>query len=1074
MITDTHTRSEVVLASAGTGKTFRLTMRFIALLAAGHDPGRILVTTFTRAAAGEIGARILRLLALAALDASETDVLKDLRSHAVPDLTRQRCAELVLKLAASLHRLRIQTIDSFFARCAAGFALDLELPPGWRMLDDSEDSTLRDESVEQIVLDQGGDAIIALLEAVTAGKAESRVEHPLRDAVNKAYTVWLDAPHDAWWQSPHVPRNPSNHEVTEILRKLADHPCPTTKSGSPRARWSNALISIREIIEQHSFDDILSVGLVQKFDDPDPHFDRVPIDSELIEMLSPIIECAKHRALWRVSQQNQGVRAFLGHFDTQYRRMKHAAGGVVFDDVPRMLKASGAMQEHGLLAYRLDGAIDHVMIDEAQDTSVMQYALLQELIDEILSAGGVRDRTVCIVGDVKQSLYGWRNAEPDLLAALPDRWPQLVQESMSRSFRSSPIVIDAVNAVFDDIAQNSALSGQVRATERWQSLFEHHETARTDLPGWSALIEAPKADPADQENDDDGNDTAASLGPTDRIALDRVTRLCQTRQDLTIGLLFRSNNRIAPMVHALRSRGVPACEHRGNPLTDTPVIAAILSLILLSEHPGHTAAAYHLTRTPLGTIIGLSDHADRRTIGSIGHTWRRRFARKGYAGALADLTDKVAPHTDARGMQRFRRLLNLAERADQAGGMRALDFLDMIISTPVEAGTSERVRVMTIHASKGLEFDAVYLPELDSKWSLRSGEMATLRPSVFDPPAAVSLYASKDVREFDPSLSEIFRDEESRRVRDGLCALYVAMTRARCSLEMIVSPLPKSQSETISAARILHAALGNDQPPENADHADHSIIWSLGDPDWHTKLAQRMDASEQSTAAQTRLTIRLAPQKHSAWIRARRSPSSLEGAGRVRLSNLLRTGSAGALDYGTLIHLWFSLVEWSENATLTPEDLIRAAQGAGLSANDAVAEAFLSMLMRPGIRRVLSRDRCHPNQSPHDRLIVRREYPFVRKDSSDTSDAIMSGQIDRLVLGIRDDVPAWGKVIDFKTDAVKPDDESALAERVRHYQPQMMAYRSAAAEILRLPLDRVNCSLVFTALDRAIDPFADG
>ena len=1073
MITDTHTRSEVVLASAGTGKTFRLTMRFIALLAAGHDPGRILVTTFTRAAAGEIGARILRLLALAALDAGESGALKDLRSHAAPDLTRQRCAELILRLATSLHRLRIQTIDSFFARCAAGFALDMELPPGWRMLDDSEDSTLRDESVERIVLDQGGDAIIAMLEAVTAGKAESRVEHPLRDAVNKAYTVWLDTPHDAWWQSPHTPKNPSDREVKQVLRKLAEYPCPTTKSGSPRVHWRNALNNIRDIIEEHSFDDILGVRLVRKFSDPAPKFDGVSIDSELIDMLAPIVDCAKHRALWRVSQQNHGVRDFLGHFDARYRQMKRDSGGVVFDDVPRMLHASGAMQEHGLLAYRLDGAIDHVMIDEAQDTSVMQYSLLQELIDEILSAGGFGDRTVCIVGDVKQSLYGWRNAEPDLLAELPSRWPQLVQESMSRSFRSSPVVIDAVNAVFEDIDRNPVLAGHDQATGRWRTLFQTHETARADLPGWSALIEATKVDSAESEEDEQIDDAVAALRPTDRIALDRVARLNQARQDLTIGVLFRSNNRIAPMVHALRSRGIPACEHRGNPLTDTPVIAAILSLILLSEHPGHSAAAYHITRTPLGKIIDLTEHTDRRAIAFIGHAWRKRFARKGYAGALADLTHDIALHTDARGMQRFRRLLTLAERADQAGGMRALDFLDMVLATPVEAGASERVRVMTIHASKGLEFDAVLLPELNTKWSLRSGEMATLRPSVFDPPAAVSLYASKEVREFDPSLSEIFRDEESRRVRDGMCALYVAMTRARCSLEMIVSPPPKSKSETISAERILHAVLGADQPSDEAEPSDHSIIWSLGDPEWHTSMPKAKADTEPQDTERSRIPVRLAHQERTSWTRARRSPSSLEGSGRVRLSNLLRTGGGGALDYGTLIHLWFSLIEWSENDPPTGDDLIRAAKAAGLSATTADPESFVSMLLRPGIRNALSRERHHPHRASEDCLVVRREYPFARKDSSEASDAIMSGQIDRLVVGLRGGVAAWGEVIDFKTDALRPDDEQSLGERLQYYRPQMSAYRSAAAEILRLPVEKVSCSLVFTALDRAIDPFAD-
>jgi ATP-dependent exoDNAse (exonuclease V) beta subunit len=135
-VADAAPRRLVIRASAGSGKTFQLSTRYIAELA-GTPAEQILATTFTRKAAGEILERILRRLADAALDDEPRRELA--ASLHMTELSRERCLEVLCGLTRNLHRVRVATLDSFFARVAGAFALELGLPPGWRILDEVED-----------------------------------------------------------------------------------------------------------------------------------------------------------------------------------------------------------------------------------------------------------------------------------------------------------------------------------------------------------------------------------------------------------------------------------------------------------------------------------------------------------------------------------------------------------------------------------------------------------------------------------------------------------------------------------------------------------------------------------------------------------------------------------------------------------------------------------------------------------------------------------------------------------------------------------------------------------------------
>ena len=157
----------VIRASAGSGKTYQLSTRYIARLAQ-TTPDRILATTFTRKAAGEILERILRRLAEAALDDERRAQLAAALER--PGLSREQCLQWLVAVTRNLHRVRVATLDSFFSRVAGSFALELGLPPGWALLDESQDDQLRSRAVEAVLREGDRHDLVKLIHLLSKGQ----------------------------------------------------------------------------------------------------------------------------------------------------------------------------------------------------------------------------------------------------------------------------------------------------------------------------------------------------------------------------------------------------------------------------------------------------------------------------------------------------------------------------------------------------------------------------------------------------------------------------------------------------------------------------------------------------------------------------------------------------------------------------------------------------------------------------------------------------------------------------------------------------------------------------------------
>lgn len=1070
----------VILASAGSGKTHRLTTRFLALVARGAPPERILATTFTRKAAGEILERVLRRLSGAAVDGEELARLNEALGSETPPahLTGEKARAALVGLAQAAHRLSIQTIDSYFFRAASACALELGVAPGWRLTDDSEAADAASLAADDAIGRAAPGELAALFRRLYAGGVGRSAHAALLGLGSDALAPWLatrERP-DVWEVVGETDPALDGDALAEAIERVRTAPVRRTASGKENGHWVNArardTANAEEAARTGDWSGALKGGLLCLALRDAPSYRGEPLPPETLLAYDALARHARGCVLRAFAARSLATRDLGARFCEALDRVKRRAGAFTFDDVPRLLLgAPGSESAERLerLYYRLDGRIDHVLLDEFQDTSVAQFRLLAPILDELCSQaeGG---RSVLVVGDVKQSLYAWREAEPALLRTLAGRYPAMAAESMAKSRRSSQVVLDAVNAVFARLATNPRLAGAPGAVAQWRDYLPHAEWVDDRLPAKPGVVRLLAAPLPGGTTDANGARAPISVADqrraTHAFAAARVRAILDRSPNATVGVLVRVGKRIPHLIDCLRRVGVRASEEGGNPLTDSPAVAACLSLLHLLDHPGDTAALFHAATAPVGKAAGLMDPLDPApNIGAISRL-RERVHREGFAPALLGLLRALAPSLDARSFRRFEQLVDLAARFDAKPWARADEFVRFVRRTGVEEASGARVRVMTIHRAKGLEFDAVILPDLERPWAPHRNEILLDREDPLRDPTAACVRPSIVERAAHAGLERLAARAEDRSAGEELCALYVAMTRAATTLEMLVAPTAVKDARRATAARVLLAALAPDAPL-----APGATLYEHGDE--RALVAPAAPERERRPRPPTAAPVRLAPPSPRSLRRARAvSPSSLRADPMVNLAHTFRTGDDAARRAGELAHAMFERIEWLDVSPPTDAALLEgcAALGADGAAFATALARFRRACAAPGVRDSLSLAPTTARAPAGATLRVRREWEFAVRDTSPGAGrtAILRGRFDRVVIAEASGAPVWAEVIDFKTGA-DPDRPADPALAVAAYMPQMRAYHRAAAALLGLAPDRVRARLVLADSGGALD-----
>ncbi len=1048
----------LIRASAGTGKTFRLSNRYLELLYRDVLPDQILATTFTRKAAGEILDRVVVRLAGAAL---QPDALSRLsRELQITDLSHEQCLNLLRRLLTHLHRLRVCTLDAFFAQLAGSFSLELGLPPGWRIVEELQDRYLRREAIAMTLQGDGNHETQRLVHLMAKGEATRSISQLIQATVDDLYHLYLEAEPTAWQCIPRPPLLKSE-ELVATIEALRAAPLPDDKRAT--GARDNDLVAA----EQGDWERFIGRGLASKILAGERTYYRKEIPDETIDLYQRLLQHARGVLLHQMADQTEATYQLLDKFHVAYAHLKQKSRALRFDDITRALSlglaagnsAAGNIEQQ---QYRLDTAVHHLLLDEFQDTSLAQWFVLRPFARQITSADltNARQARGCppsffCVGDVKQAIYGWRGGLSEIFDALQNELPGLADESMNTSYRSSQPVIDTVNRVFAHMTRHTNLGKLEPGVSQWCHGFEEHTTAQRDLTGYVELCATCES-----------NDEQGKIGAKIQHVACRIAELVQAASGCSVGVLVRSNKVVAHIIYELRQLGVPASEEGGNPLTDSPAVQIILSLLKLADHPGDTVARYHVARSPLGAQIKYTDHTRLEDTLKLAHDIRCRLLHHGYGPPILQWADQLAPFCDRRDRNRLQQLVELAYRYQQIATLRTTDFLLYVESQRVADPTTAEVRVMTVHQAKGLQFDIVVLPDLDFLLTGQADSCVVGQPSPTEPVDRICLYRNTGFQALlPPDLQQLFETATSRDVNEALCVLYVALTRAVHALYMFVAPSAANEKNLHKTpAGLLRAALTDGQCL-----APRAVAYQCGDPHWYTRRPAKPATAPRQLKQDK--PVRLAPSVATVQLE-HTAPSQLEGGTKVSASRLLELDSAVATSRGTLIHALFEQVQWLDESPPAPEQLLRVAQrlaSGQLGVDDQLA-AFHRMLGLPEISAVLRREFY---QSPRDAVLQRVLGPdLVQKKMSPQvhnerrfavrdDQRLMSGLIDRLVLLYDNNHLVAAEVLDYKTDSASADDPAQVERLVAYYRPQLDAYRRAVSIMFRLPIERVSARLLF-------------
>ncbi len=1048
---------QVVRASAGTGKTYDLSTQYLSLLRRGARPGGILATTFTRKAAGQILGRVLLRLADAAQSSAAAAKLgSDL---CAPGLTAQDCGRMLTDLCRQLHRVSVSTIDSFFHRVATCFRHELGLPANMRIVgnDDPQTRRLRRQAIEAVLGDHRLPQLLQMIRRLQHDQAPRSVTEALESIVSpEAYEVFRQHPQSALWRLSPGP-GVRHLDDTELTRALDALRCLRSELPQDK-RWVKAWQVDLEAATTCDWDAFMNGGLASKIateEDGQANYHKKPIPRSVVDAYLPLIAHARSALVERTHRQTQATYRLLQQFDDHFTRLRQQQGLLLYSDVPFKLTAAIGHEHRDImpeLYYRLDTHVTHLLLDEFQDTSSQQWQILQPFAQEIC-AHSDGSRTFYCVGDLKQAIYGWRGGRAEIFGQI-ERQLHLAPDAeyhKNVSYRSSQVVLNAVNRVFGSIADNPALSRAQKDAQHWQDRFQSQLAHDRDKPGYVELVTS---------------DQPTTAQDTDPVALaheiftaEKIAQLAAAAPDRTIGVLVNTNQAVSTMIDLLARKGLNASGEGGNVLTDDPAVRLVLAALTLADHPGHDIAAFHVFHSPLASIVGLKsiEPVDRdQTSLSI----RLTLLSRGYAAVIGDWSGKLASACGRRSAQRLGQLVELALRHDPTITLRVDDFVSWAQSTAVEEPSPAPIRVMTVNKAKGLEFDIVVLPDLHRRLLDESRVLLCVHQELGQV-RGVYRNAAAHVREASPDLATAYHQRLCRQVHDDLCKLYVAMTRARSALHMVIRPVQLNRHgqrcadgwSTPSFASILRRALCEVEESAQGDQ----VLYQHGDAHWSGDTGFKPPRT--TVAAPPLPPLRLLARSDArsrTWRQV--APSSLESDGRVHARDLLTIQAPEARLRGTLIHAWFEQIEYVDDLDTQPTDdqlyAIARRVAAGQTEHWITLQLnqFKQMLMRPSVRQALSRPTTPVNRSCESELW--REHDFAVYSNG----RFLRGKFDRVVVGLQSGTPQRADLIDFKTDRVTPD---SLDQAIQRYRPQIQAYQAALAVMLNLPAHAIRSRLLF-------------
>lgn len=1018
--------SAFVAASAGSGKTTVLTDRVLRLLLNDTPPERLLCLTFTKTAAAEMANRITKTLrAWAVMPADKlAKTLENLTGQVPNDTVKRTAKHLFTRTLETPGGLKIMTIHGFCQSVLKRFPLEAGVSPNFDILDETAAAVFLNKAIAQTLADPALKPAVETLAAyVSAEKLPALLQQTLETDLPDDFTMWetaINAYFDltGWDEDRLITACGATKETFDTLKK-------TYLTDKETIR--------RKLTDQQAETADLVYTAVQKIK-----------AIRLKEASSALFSVAK------------GIRA-------AYAQLKHRESVLDYDDL--IAKTRALLEQNAMAAwvlFKLDGGLDHILVDEAQDTNTQQWSVIKTLADEFFA--GLQDtphpRTIFVVGDKKQSIYGFQGADPaefermhrffsDRVTAARQRFETI---PLNASFRSTNAVLALVNQVLACPAAAAGVLGEQETAP--------HVSTRTGHAGLVEIWPLEKAAESDAPE--------SWKPPVERIAEpSAVTRLAQKithkiKEMLDNGDVLPSQNRaVCPgdflilvqrrrqltheLVRLFKELNIPVAGLDRLTLSDHIAVQDLIALMRFVLLPADDLNLACLLKSPL---VGITEdqlmHAamDRgkcslfQALVDTNHPVLERLQAFRQLNALPPFEFLTRVLGEFGGRKAFvarlghevhealDELMNLALTYEQTAAPSLQGFVYWLGARAIEIkrdleNAADAVRIMTVHASKGLQGNIVFLPDTTF--------VPEQMPAFIKTPTGAPLWLARSALKTPAvnALCDTITDADQAEYRR---LLYVALTRA-CDRLYICGYQTKRPVKEGCWYQLIGRALDSVLPPSGMENillapADNpaDAVWLTHTDTGLIRLTNSGDKVITSTTAPTKSAVLSPALPNWLYQPAPSEPTPTRPLMPSRPTDddgndhLLPPDQAYALRRGTFLH---QLLQYLPD--IAPEKR-REAANKRCPADITVPDQLFQVLDDP---------RFAPLFGPGSLA----EVPLVGL----VGNQVVSGQADRLVI-LKDKVI----VIDYKTNRRVP---TSAAHIPVAYKNQMNAYKQLLKEI---------------------------
>lgn len=1057
--------NKAIKASAGTGKTYNLAMRYLRLIQEGASPASIVALTFSNKAAGEILDKIIT--ESLKLIENKADLQRAIENEFIcPDSNAEQLRGILHSLLACRERLQISTIDSFFMQILQAFPIESGIAGNISMIEEEDDRPRLQALLKLFVSadDKKRRDLLEHLKDISFGNDEKSMNRLMRDFLRYTYPVYLDNSDPQLWGNTGAiwkEYDPacilSRKELDQIGAEL---PGLLEKNRIDaeglRKKFTDLAAAAKEYAGVRIMDGDAAEYLITRPFKANPAllYDELTeiklkfgkkeylLSCKLAGTLRKLVRHLLTLEFDYIIRRTRAMHSIFAAFDQTYAASARNAGLLTFNDVAFLIRGESneiSYSNMQTLEERIDAKTDHYMLDEFQDTSNRQWEILSNLADEVINNyAGERNRSFFFVGDVKQSIYQWRQGNPKLFdAILNDKryeYNKIRCDTLELSYRSSVPVIETVNKVFlSGKFPEEDSEGMLKKTIAKMG-FNTHTSAPSAAaqPGCVMMFEM-----------DEKNSRRKALAIVELL---KELNPFNREKPLSVGILVRKNDTGRNLADLLIAEGLNVTVDGKLDPAQSLAFSAYRQMLRLAAHPGDEMAL---------EFLKMLRFDDQKVALPNAEETGKIIAQQGFHAFtclfLQLFRKKMNPFDRAR-MEVVEKAALLADQAERMTIDEYLVELDLLKG----AGSSNRntVQILTIHKSKGLDFDIVIMPET----SFHQGNMIKQKHSnsvavCKDTETGretqwISFLPNAAFLPLIPGFRKYSEEADSEACYENLCNLYVAMTRARNALYIFNDP---ESGKSVQYADFLRAALKNEGDPEIRTEAEAfseklpftaAVSYACGDPGWYLQEQEKKEKilTPSGLAAKRERDFRLRLREESrietiipAVRPCRIKPSA---AHEKEQTYLFREQTAANL--GTRLHDILAEFEF-----YTCESDINIFLQKHCTAAEEL-QLLNTFFRSPEIQNHL--------RKPEEKYELWREKRFLAK----LENGIVNGCFDRVLIRYAENgKPIDAEILDYKSDR----DATPEILRERH-APQLLLYRKVLAGLIGLDEEKIRCSLL--------------